>query len=191
MSRSTRSGTSSHRLQDKCASVSYVSPCSIVAIIITSQSCALTIGLQVQSFNSDSHLHYTHGARSTLRALAVPGRRVPSRYPTPRREACSRPGLTITRPVFRQESGIRNSRRDSTQEWAMSGQVQELQVPGTPGGGYPGSGTSRYAQGASRSRVVKKIVARTGMGPRNDPFLAPTTHATCGKSSTGSSRMRR
>ena len=84
-------------LQDKCASVSYVSPCSIVAIIITSQSCALTIGLQVQSFNSDSHLHYTHGARSTLRALAVPGRRVPSRYPIPRREACSRPGLTITR----------------------------------------------------------------------------------------------
>ncbi len=38
-------------------------------------------------------------------------------------------------PVFRQESGIRNSRRDSTQEWAMSGQVQELQVPGTPEGG--------------------------------------------------------
>ena len=82
----------------KCASASYLSPWSIVAIIITSQSCALTIGLQVQSFNSDSHcqwhLHYTHGARSTLRALAVPGRRVPSRYPTPRREACSRPGLT-------------------------------------------------------------------------------------------------
>ena len=99
MSRSTGSGTSSHRLQDKCASVSYVSPCSIVAIIITSQSCALTIGLQVQSFNSDSHLHYTHGARSTLRALAVPGRRVPSRHPTPRREACSRPGLTITRQL--------------------------------------------------------------------------------------------
>ena len=101
MSRSTRSGTSSHRLQDNCASVSYVSPCSIVAIIITSQSCALTIGLQVQSFqvNSDSHLHYTHGARSTLRALAVPGRRVPSRYPIPRREACSRPGLTITRQL--------------------------------------------------------------------------------------------
>ena len=37
-------------------------------------------------------------------------------------------------PVFRQESGIRNSRRDSTQEWGMPAQVQELQVPGTPEG---------------------------------------------------------
>ena len=58
---------------------------------------------RASSFNSlsDSHLHYTvtHGARSTLRALAVPGRRVPSRYPIPRREACSRPGLTITRQL--------------------------------------------------------------------------------------------
>ncbi len=34
-----------------------------------------------------------------------------------------------------QESGTRNSRRDSTQEWAMPGQVQEHQVPGTPEGG--------------------------------------------------------
>ena len=89
-------------LQDKCASVSYVSPCSIVAIIITSQSCASS-NHRASSFNSlsDSHLHYTvtHGARSTLRALAVPGRRVPSRYPIPRREACSRPGLTITRQL--------------------------------------------------------------------------------------------
>ena len=58
---------------------------------------------RASSFNSlsDSHLHYTvtHGARSTLRALAVPGRRVPSRYPIPRREACSNPGLTITRQL--------------------------------------------------------------------------------------------
>ena len=54
---------------------------------------------RASSFNSDSHLHYKHGARSTLRALAVPGRRVPSRHPIPRREACSRPGLTITRQL--------------------------------------------------------------------------------------------
>jgi hypothetical protein len=46
-------------LQDKCASVSYVSPCSIVAIIITSQSCALTI----RAFNGDpraQHLRYVY-----------------------------------------------------------------------------------------------------------------------------------
>ena len=45
-------------LQDKCASVSYVSPCSIVAIIITSQSCALTI----RAFNGDprQHLRYMY-----------------------------------------------------------------------------------------------------------------------------------
>jgi hypothetical protein len=36
--------------------------------------------------------------------------------------------------VFRQEPGIRKSRRDPTEEWAMSGQVQELQVPGAPEG---------------------------------------------------------
>ena len=42
-------------------------------------------------------------------------------------------GASLT--VMGQESGIRNSRRDSTQEWAMPGQVQELQVSGTPRGG--------------------------------------------------------
>jgi hypothetical protein len=98
ISRSTRSGTSSHRLQVKCASVPYVSPCSIVATIITLQSCALTIGLQVLIV---IHTYTTRmaSARSTLRALAVPGLRVPSRYPIPRREACPRPGLTITRQL--------------------------------------------------------------------------------------------
>ncbi len=44
--------------------------------------------------------------------------------------------------MFRQESGIRNSRRDSTQEWAMSGQVQELRFQELPRG-VPGSGTSQ------------------------------------------------
>jgi hypothetical protein len=86
--------------QGKCASVSYVSLCSIVAIISISQSCALTIRALIVI--RLAHLHYTHGARSTPRALAVPGRRVPSRYPTPRREACSRPGLTITTGTGRQ-----------------------------------------------------------------------------------------
>ena len=97
MSRSTRSGTSSHRLQDKCASVSYVSPCSIVAIIITSQSCALTIGLQVLIVIHTYTTRMVPGPHYA--ALAVPGRRVPSRYPIPRREACSNPGLTTTRQL--------------------------------------------------------------------------------------------
>ena len=68
-------------LQGKRASVSYVSLCSIVAIISISQSCALTIRALIVI--RLAHLHYTHGARSTPRALAVPGRRVPSRHPTP------------------------------------------------------------------------------------------------------------
>ncbi len=57
--------------------------------------------------------------------------------------------------MFRQELGIRNSRRDSTQEWAMSGQVQELQVPGNPEGGTL-AGTAQYTQGAVLSHVGKK-----------------------------------
>ena len=86
-----------------------------------------------------------------------------------------------------QESGIRNSRRDSTQEWAMPGQVQELQVPGTPEGGTCPYTAVHWAV----LQYPEKISARTGMGPKNAPCLAPTTHATSGNSSTRSSRMKR
>jgi hypothetical protein len=124
-----------------------------------------------------------------------PGIREP-RLPTPAESGIGVPGPLCS--DRNQESGIRNSRRDATQEWAMPAQVQELQVPGTPEGGtlarVPPS-TLRTGRAAGTAPAVvtvgKKIVARTGMGPRNDPFLAPTTHATCGKSSAGSSRMGR
>ncbi len=39
--------------------------------------------------------------------------------------------------------------------------------------------------------VPEKNSARTGMGPKNAPCLAPTTHATSDNSSTRSSRMKR
>ena len=66
-------------LQDKCASVSYVSPCSIVAIIITSQSCALTI----RAFNGDPR------TTPTLRVRMVPG---PHHALSPCRDAAFRVG---------------------------------------------------------------------------------------------------
>ena len=92
--RSTRSGTSSPRQMRLCLiCVAVLNRCNYYYIT------KLRSNHRASSFNSDSHLHYTHGAGSTLRALAVPGCRVPSRYPTPRREACSRPGLTITRQL--------------------------------------------------------------------------------------------
>jgi hypothetical protein len=50
----------------------------------------------------------------------------------------------------------------------MPGQVQEPQVPGTPGG-YPDSGTvTSWAvrSGGSSHGIRGKIVARTGMGSR-------------------------
>jgi hypothetical protein len=53
----------------------------------------------------------------------------------------------------------------------MSGQVQELQVPGTPEGGTPARVLPSTLRGAVVT-VVKKIVARTGMEPRT-MFLAP------------------
>ena len=90
--------------------------------------------------------------------------------------------------VFRQESGSPAGillRNGPCQVRFRNSRFQELPR------GYPGSGTAQYTLRGAVVTVVYKIVARTGMGPRNDPFLAPTTHATCGKSSTGSSRMRR
>jgi hypothetical protein len=95
-------------------------------------------------------------------------------------------------PCMGQESGIRNSRRDSTQEWAMSGQVQELQVPGTPEGGTLARVLARTLPYTGQYfSTPEKNSARTGMGPKNAPCLAPTTHATSGNSSTRSSRMKR
>ena len=107
-----------------------------------------------------------------------------------------------------QESGIRNSRRDSTQEWAMPGQVQELQVSGTPRGGtlarvlartlpYTGQyGTTvplKKNSGANRDGAEERSVPYKG----KERYLSfpvscpPTTHATYGNSSTRSSRMKR
>ena len=51
----------------------------------------------------------------------------------------------------------------------MSGQVQELQVPGTPEGGYPGSGTSQYAQGASSHGKKNSGANRDGAEERSVP----------------------
>ena len=56
----------------------------------------------------------------------------------------------------------------------MPGQVQELQVPGTPEGGTLARVLPSTLRGAlAVVTEVKKIVARTGMGPKNDPCLAP------------------
>ncbi len=97
-----------------------------------------------------------------------------------------------------QESGIPAGmllRNGPCQVRFRNSRFQEL-PRGVPWLGYF-QGTSQYAEPGAVLRsggqyvlvtVGKKIVARTGMGPRNDPFLASTTHATCGKSSTGSSR---
>ena len=73
----------------------------------------------------------------------------------------------------------------------MPGQVQELQVSGTPEG-VPWLGylpvlpyTGQYFS------TLEKNSARTGMGRRKIRALPQTTHATCGNSSTRSSRMKR
>ena len=66
-----------------------------------------------------------------------------------------------------QESGIRNSRRDSTQEWAMPGQVQELQVPGTPEGGTLARVLARTLPYTGQYfSTLKKIVREPGWGRR-------------------------
>ena len=56
----------------------------------------------------------------------------------------------------------------------MSGQVQELQVPGTPEGvPWLGYLPVHCPSLGSTSVTRKKNSARTGMGPKNDPCLAP------------------
>ena len=57
----------------------------------------------------------------------------------------------------------------------MPGQVQELQVSGTPRGGTLARVLARAlpytGQYGTTVRTPEKIVARTGMGPKNDPCL--------------------